>query len=113
MLSLIPRDNIDRGPRVEIANIDCRSIKLIKIIMKKKALILMSVFAMAMTVALAQTPDKGNGTCPKAKTECCAKSCADKKCDPACTKDGKKACVKTGDCKAACQSKCTNGNAKK
>lgn len=72
--------------------------------MKKKALILMSFFAMAMTVALAQNPDKGNGTCPKAKTECCAKSC---------TKDGKKACVKTGDCKAACQSKCTNGNAKK
>ena len=66
--------------------------------MKKKALILMSFFAMAMTVALAQNPDK---------------SCADKKCDPACTKDGKKACVKTGDCKAACQSKCTNGNAKK
>lgn len=47
--------------------------------MKKKALILMSFFAMAMTVALAQNPDKGNGTCPKAKTECCAKSCADKK----------------------------------
>ncbi len=61
--------------------------------MKKKALILMSFFAMAMTVALAQNPDKGNGTCPKAKTECCAKSCADKKCDPACTKDGKKAPV--------------------
>ena len=31
--------------------------------MKKKALILMSFFAMAMTVALAQNPDKGNGTC--------------------------------------------------
>ena len=81
--------------------------------MKKKALILMSFFAMAMTVALDQNPDKGNGTCPKAKTESCAKYCAEKKCDPACTKDGKKACVKTGDCKAACQSKCTNGNAKK
>ena len=41
--------------------------------MKKKALILMSFFAMAMTVALAaRNPDKGNGTCPKAKTECCA-----------------------------------------
>ena len=81
--------------------------------MKKKALILMSFFEMAQTGAQAQKPANGKGACKKAKTESCAKSCADKKCDPACTKDGKKACVKTGDCKAACQSKCTNGNAKK
>ena len=33
--------------------------------MKKKALILMSFFAMAMTVALAQNPDKGNVRRPK------------------------------------------------
>lgn len=67
--------------------------------MKKKALILMSFFAMAMTVALAQNPDKGNGTCPKAKTECCAKSCADKKCDLPARRTARKPVSKPGTAK--------------
>ena len=69
--------------------------------MKKKALLLMSVFALSLAgAAFAQAPEKKE--CPKAKKECPA----DKKCDEkaACKAECKKA--DKGACKAECKEAC-------